>query len=100
MTGEEPHRRLLQERTERHVASWIRHPAVRPTVESDVWRTIGHVALEPLERVVGQLSQSGVYWLMLHALQAREDAPGQEPPNPPEWIERPEAGASARAAVG
>jgi hypothetical protein len=33
---------------------------------------------------------------MLHALQAREDAPGQEPPNPPEWIERPEAGASAR----
>jgi hypothetical protein len=53
MTGEEPHRRLLQERTERHVASWIRHPAVRPTVESDVWRTIGHVALEPLSALSG-----------------------------------------------
>jgi len=96
MNTEERARRLLQANAERHVAAWIRHPAVRPTVESDAWRTIGHVALEPLERVVGPLSPWGVYWLMLRALHAREDAPAQATPEPPEWDGSPEADAAAR----
>jgi hypothetical protein len=90
--GDARHRRVLQEATERHVNSWIRHKAVRAVVETDPvnWRWVAQAALDPLESIVGQVNQVGVCWLMFRALNAQWDAPGHPGYESPEWADRPE----------
>ena len=98
MNGDSRHRQLLQEETERHVNSWLHHAAVRGAVETDPadWCNAAAVALEPLVSIVGPVGQIDVCWLILRALDAQWDAPGQPGYELPEWADRPEVPRVAR----
>lgn len=90
--------RTAEETARSAVERWLRHPIVRPAVESSLWRDGGSAALEGLERAVGSLDgQLGVSWLILAATgNVATYRDGSTWPVPG-WSELPEAAAAAAA---